>query len=211
MPALSSSLIGPALERFSDLPAGDRAVLAGCLPRDRRGVRHSLASLFMTAVAAVLAGATSFTAVSEWVADAPARGRTSCSPSSRHHAVFTDSPFEIIQAEERHRGHAQVEQVFADLADVAPAHLPSGAFPPNAARLACAAMAHNLLRAAGSRPASPAPRPGPPRCAATSRRRRPDRPPRPRPDHPAPARRLAPPDRMDEPFRSRLRAAAAAA
>jgi hypothetical protein len=80
---MSSSLIGPALEELSELPAGDRAVLAGQCPgllgylaglpdpRDRRGVRHSLTSLLMTAVAAVLAGARSFTAVSEWVADAP--------------------------------------------------------------------------------------------------------------------------------------------
>ena len=30
------------------------------------------------------------------------------------------------------------------------AHLPSGIFPANAAWLACAAIAHNLLRAAGS-------------------------------------------------------------
>jgi hypothetical protein len=30
------------------------------------------------------------------------------------------------------------------------AHLPSGVFPANAAWLACAAIAHNLLRAAGS-------------------------------------------------------------
>jgi hypothetical protein len=41
-------------------------------PRDPRGVRHSLTSLLTTAVAAVLAGATSFTAIAEWVADAPA-------------------------------------------------------------------------------------------------------------------------------------------
>ena len=34
-------------------------------------MRHSLTSLLMAAVAAVLAGATSFTAVGEWVADAP--------------------------------------------------------------------------------------------------------------------------------------------
>ena len=40
-------------------------------PRNRRGVGHSLTSLLMAAVAAVLAGATSFTAVGEWVADAP--------------------------------------------------------------------------------------------------------------------------------------------
>jgi hypothetical protein len=32
----------------------------------------------------------------------------------RHHAVFTDSPFELVQAEGQHRDHAVVEQVFAD-------------------------------------------------------------------------------------------------
>ncbi len=68
----------------------------------------------------------------------------------RYHAVFTDSPFELVQAEEQHRGHAQAEQVFADLTDGPLAHLPSGSFPANAAWLACAAIAHNLLRAAGS-------------------------------------------------------------
>jgi DDE_Tnp_1-associated len=63
------SLISPALERFRDLPAGERAPLASewpslleCLqrvpdPRDPRGVRHSLTSLLLAAVAAVLAGA----------------------------------------------------------------------------------------------------------------------------------------------------------
>jgi len=50
--------------------------LAGCLacvpdPRDPRGVRHALTSLLLAATAAVLAGARSFTAVGEWVADAP--------------------------------------------------------------------------------------------------------------------------------------------
>jgi hypothetical protein len=68
----------------------------------------------------------------------------------RYHAIFADSPFETIQAEGHHRDHAQVEQVFADLADGPLAHLPSGSFPANAAWLACAAIAHNLLRAAGS-------------------------------------------------------------
>src|SRR5215471_4091734 len=32
----------------------------------------------------------------------------------RYHAVFTDSPFVMLQAEEQHRDHAQVEQVIAD-------------------------------------------------------------------------------------------------
>jgi hypothetical protein len=68
----------------------------------------------------------------------------------RYHAVFTDSPFALVQAEEQHRGHAQVEQVFADLADGPLAHLPSGSFPANAAWLTLAAISHNLLRAAGS-------------------------------------------------------------
>jgi hypothetical protein len=77
------SLINPALGQLQGLPAGGRAVLASqCSsllewlgrvpdPRDPRGVRHTLTSLLLAAVAAVLAGARSFTAVGEWVADAP--------------------------------------------------------------------------------------------------------------------------------------------
>jgi hypothetical protein len=68
----------------------------------------------------------------------------------RYHAIFTDSPFTMLQAEEHHRGHAQAEQVFADWTDGPLAHLPSGSFPANAAWLACAAISCNLLRAAGS-------------------------------------------------------------
>jgi len=68
----------------------------------------------------------------------------------RYHAIFTDSPFVMLQAEEQHRDHAVVEQVLADWADGPLAHLPSGSFPANAAWLALAAIAHNLLRAAGA-------------------------------------------------------------
>jgi len=71
-------------------------------------------------------------------------------PTWRHHAVFTDSPFTLVQAEAQHRGHAIIEQVFADLNDSALAHLPSGKFQANAAWLALAATAHNLTRAAGA-------------------------------------------------------------
>jgi hypothetical protein len=67
----------------------------------------------------------------------------------RYHALFTDSPFEMIQAEAHHRDHAVVEQVFADLTSGPLAHLPSGHFPANAAWLALAAICHNLTRAAG--------------------------------------------------------------
>ena len=68
----------------------------------------------------------------------------------RYHAVLTDSPFGLIQAESQHRDHAVVEQVFADWTDGPLAHLPSGRFPANAAWLTCAAICHNLTRAAGA-------------------------------------------------------------
>jgi hypothetical protein len=83
--------------------------------------------------------------------DKEARGQDELFPVYRHHAVFTDSPFEIIQAEGQHRDHAIVEQVIADLYSGPLAHLPSGAFNANAAWLVLAAMAYNLLRAAGTR------------------------------------------------------------
>jgi hypothetical protein len=79
-----------------------------------------------------------------------AQGMDELFPAWRHHAVFTDSPFELVQAEGQHRGHAIVEQVFADVTSGPLAHLPSGHFAANAAWLSIAAMAHNLLRAAGS-------------------------------------------------------------
>jgi hypothetical protein len=80
-------------------------------------------------------------------AKAPA-GQGELFTSWRYHAVFTDSPFVTLQAEEHHRDHAIVEQIFADASDGPLAHLPSGSFPANAAWLACAAISHNLLRAA---------------------------------------------------------------
>jgi hypothetical protein len=71
-------------------------------------------------------------------------------PAWRCHAVFTDSPFELVQAEGQHRDHAVIGQVPADWTDGPLAHLPSGHFAANAAWLPIAAMAHNLLRAAGA-------------------------------------------------------------
>jgi hypothetical protein len=79
-----------------------------------------------------------------------AAGQDELFPVWRYHAVFTDSPFEMIQAEEQHRDHAIVEQVFADITSGPLAHLPSGVFAANAAWLSIAAMAHNLVRAAGA-------------------------------------------------------------
>ena len=68
----------------------------------------------------------------------------------RYHAVFTDRPQPMLDAESTHRDHAIVEQVIADLKDSALAHLPSGHFAANGAWLVCAAIAHNLTRAAGA-------------------------------------------------------------
>lgn len=68
----------------------------------------------------------------------------------RYHAVFTDSPFILVQAKAHHRGHAIIEQVNADLINGPLAHLPSGRFAANGAWLMLAAIAHNLTRAAGT-------------------------------------------------------------
>jgi hypothetical protein len=56
-------------------------------------------------------------------------------PPWRHHAVFTTSRYEMLQAEGQHRDHAIVEQVIADATASASAlaHLPSGSFNANAA------------------------------------------------------------------------------
>src|SRR5262249_16595748 len=51
----------------------------------------------------------------------------------RPHAVFVTSGFETLQAESQHRGHAIIEQLIADGAASALAHLPSGSFSANAA------------------------------------------------------------------------------
>jgi hypothetical protein len=80
-----------------------------------------------------------------------AQGQGELFPVHRHHAVFTDSPFETLQSEGQHRDHAIVEQVIADLNAGPLAHLPSGRFNANAAWTVLAAMAHNLLRSAGTR------------------------------------------------------------
>ena len=77
-------------------------------------------------------------------------GQAELFPGYRHHAIFTDSPLPMLQAEAHHRGHAVIEQVFADLKAGPLAHLPSGRFAANSAWLVLAAMAFNLTRAAGA-------------------------------------------------------------
>ena len=67
----------------------------------------------------------------------------------RHHAFITNSTLSTVAADERHRDHAIIEQVIAELKDGPLAHLPSGKYAANAAWLAYAVMAFNLARAIG--------------------------------------------------------------
>lgn len=66
----------------------------------------------------------------------------------RHHAFITNSTLSTAEADERHRDHALVEQVIAELKDGPLAHLPSGKYAANAAWVAHAVIAFNLARAA---------------------------------------------------------------
>ncbi|MDK9628278.1 IS1380 family transposase [Propionibacterium freudenreichii] len=66
----------------------------------------------------------------------------------RYHPLITNSTLPMIQADERHRGHAIIEQVMAELKGNALAHLPSGRFTANAAWLQLAVLAFNISRAA---------------------------------------------------------------
>jgi Transposase DDE domain group 1 len=68
----------------------------------------------------------------------------------RYHPFFTNSTLSTAQADIVHRRHAIIETVFADLIDGPLAHLPSGHFGANSAWALCAAIAHNLLHAAGT-------------------------------------------------------------
>jgi hypothetical protein len=44
----------------------------------------------------------------------------------RHHAFITNSALGVVEADQRHRDHALVEQVIAELKDGPLAHLPEG-------------------------------------------------------------------------------------
>jgi predicted transposase YbfD/YdcC len=90
VPAVESFLIPAAFDRLTPLIGSDTAPVTGVeqvadlreylagVPdprdlRDRRGVRYSAGSLLALAAAAVLAGARSFVAIGEWIADVPQR------------------------------------------------------------------------------------------------------------------------------------------
>ena len=78
------------------------------------------------------------------------RGQDQLFTSWRHHGFVTNSTLTAIAADETHRDHAIIEQVIAELKDGPLAHAPSGKFTANAAWLALACLAFNILRAAGA-------------------------------------------------------------
>ena len=67
----------------------------------------------------------------------------------RHHGFITNSTLTTVAADQRHRDHAIIEQVIAELKAGPLAHLPSGRYTANAAWLAYTVMAFNLARAMG--------------------------------------------------------------
>ena len=71
-------------------------------------------------------------------------------PAWRYHAFITNSTLSTIEADQRHREHAIIEQVIAELKDGPLAHLPSGSYAANAAWAALATTAFNIARAAAA-------------------------------------------------------------
>jgi Transposase DDE domain group 1 len=68
-------------------------------------------------------------------------------PDWRYHAFVTSSVADTVSADRFHRDHARVELAIRDLKEGAGLeHCPSGRFFANAAWLACAVLAHNLIR-----------------------------------------------------------------
>lgn len=68
-------------------------------------------------------------------------------PDWRHHAFVTNTTVDTVAADQFHRDHATVELAIRDLkAGAGLEHCPSGRFFANAAWLACAVLAHNLVR-----------------------------------------------------------------
>ena len=68
-------------------------------------------------------------------------------PDWRHHAFVTDLDLPLVEMDRFHREHATVELAIRDLKEGAGLeHCPSGRFFANAAWLACAVLAHNLIR-----------------------------------------------------------------
>ena len=86
----------------------------------------------------------------------------------RYHAVFTDSPFTLVQAEAQHRGHAIIEQVNADLIAGPLAHLPPGSSARTTPGLPAPRSPTTSPAPPGTSPPAPTPTPDPPRSGPGS-------------------------------------------
>ncbi|MEZ5381607.1 MAG: IS1380 family transposase [Microthrixaceae bacterium] len=87
-------------------------------------------------------------------------------PTWRHHAFICNNTLTTVEADRFHRNHAIVELAIRELKDNGLQHCPSGSFAANGAWLACAVLAHNLTRWAGTIALD-----GPIRTARTTRNR----------------------------------------
>jgi hypothetical protein len=68
-------------------------------------------------------------------------------PTWRHHSFLTNLAADTVKVDAFHRHHAVVELAIRDLkANAGLDHVPSGVFAANGAWLACAVLAHNLIR-----------------------------------------------------------------
>jgi hypothetical protein len=68
-------------------------------------------------------------------------------PEWRHHAFLTDLSGDPVELDAFHRAHAVVELAIRDAKEGSGiVHMPSGRFAANGAWLACALLAHNLIR-----------------------------------------------------------------
>jgi hypothetical protein len=68
-------------------------------------------------------------------------------PDWRYHVLVTNRHQPAVVVDREHRQHAVVELAIRDLkAGAGLSHLPSGHFSANGAWLACAVLAHNLIR-----------------------------------------------------------------
>jgi hypothetical protein len=68
-------------------------------------------------------------------------------PRWRHHSFLTDLTADTVTLDRFHRQHAVVELAIRDLKENSGLdHIPSGLFAANGAWLACAVLAHNLIR-----------------------------------------------------------------
>jgi PII-like signaling protein len=68
-------------------------------------------------------------------------------PDWRYHVFVTNRPDPVTLVDQEHRHHAVIELAIRDLKEGAGlSHVPSGHFSANGAWLACAVIAHNLIR-----------------------------------------------------------------